>query len=1202
MALPPSTRSLSKTLAAELAEFPQLSWKLQGLKGGASAYVLSSLLAELERPALVITPNDREAEAFATELRTFLDEAVDEEFLARRVHLFPGREAPPLEMISPAADVEAARTAALYQLRQMKAPLVVTSPEALAVRTQPVAELLSATIYLVVGDDLYLEDFGARLEGLGYRRVGTVEEPGEVAVRGGIIDLWPPGAEYPCRCELLGDSIESIRLFDPDDQRSFETGEELVVLPALPFALERLAGPEVRRAVAARCEDLLLPTSERRNLDGSLGAGIRFPGVELLAPYVNTERAWLADYLTDSTVLILMDPPAAETALDDLERRLGEAAEAADAAGTFYPEPADLYVDSASLSGLLGRRPVIELDYAEAHESGGKAGHRVWRIDAHSNTAVTTARVRVKARRGQSGFRPVVDALEEARAKGSRLIVTASDQAQLSRLQHLLAGGGCGEVNRAESFADARAGSPEVVRLIQGNVRAGFALAADGLTVVTDEEIFGERRGGRRRRRASRAQTLNALRHLEAGDHVVHVDHGIGLYHGLKHMLAAGTEGDFLHVEYAGGDRYYLPVDRINLLEKYTGSGAAAPALDRLGGSSWARTKQRARDSILEMARELLDLEAFRAVRQRDAWVATDADFEEFEARFAFEETEGQLGAIRDIVADLGGEKPMDRVVCGDVGYGKTEVAVRAAYLCAMGGRQAALLVPTTVLARQHYDTLLERFDGYPVDIRMLSRFNSRAENAEIARELTAGSVDIVVGTHRLLQKDVEFASLGLLVIDEEHRFGVKAKEHIKQMRRQVDVLTMTATPIPRTLQLAMSGVRDLSLIETPPVDRLAIRTYVARYDEGLIRQAIRRELGRGGQVFFVHNRVSSIEIVARRMRELLPGARVAVAHGQMKELELEHVMVDFLDRETDVLVCTSIIESGLDISNANTILVNRADTFGLAQLYQIRGRVGRSHRRAYAYLLVPGEGLISEEARKRLAVLQELDDLGAGFRLAAHDMEIRGAGNLLGKQQSGHIAAVGFDLFMRMMEETTLELRGQPAAVEVEPEIELGAEAFIPAAYIEDVGERLLLYKRLANAATREQVEALAGELADRFGGLPRQAQDFVRIMAVRPALKWLAVESLKASDNVVALRLSEDSPVDREQLLRLVTSRPKKYRLRPEGSFTVQTGAASWNELVDEIEALLETLLAGIAEGGRHEGSSAKDDDVDEARRPAP
>jgi transcription-repair coupling factor (superfamily II helicase) len=1175
MSRSPSTAELRDALEDELSRVDELRWKLQGLGDGSAAHVLGSLVAEVERPVLLIASTQARAEAFAIELQTVLGEKPGDDFLSRRVHVFPAREAPPLEMISPPLEVEAARSAALFQLAQMKAPIVIASVAAILQRTEPRAELLSASLYLAAEDELELESFVPSMVDLGYRRVGLVEEPGEIAARGGIIDIWPAGSEYPCRVELYGDAIESLRYFDPADQRSFGTTDQVAIMPTGSCATDVLGSLRVRDLVHERCGDLLLPASERRELSAALASGIRFPGVELLSCYAREATSWVGEFLSESALVVTVEPTAVEAALEDAVDEIKVAEKAATDAGTFFPEPALLYVDKSDARALFARRPLLELDLTEAVESGGSEGDRVWRVESRGNESISAARAKVKAKRGDARFKPMADELSKL-ASSARVVVLASDATQLTRLRHLMELAGIENIATADTYGEALLGDAHRLFLVHGHLERGFRLPADGLAVVTDEEIFGQRRRPNRRRRATKARGLTTLAEIEVDDYMVHVDHGVGIYRGLKHLVVGGTEGDFIFIEYAGGDRYYLPVDRINLVEKYTGAGGN-PQVAKLGGAVWARAKKRAKASILEMARELLDIEAHRAVHERDKFVEPGAEFEEFEAHFPFEETEGQKNAIADIVGDLTSRKPMDRVVCGDVGYGKTEVAMRAAYLTVMGGRQAAFLVPTTVLARQHYDSLVERFENYPVKIGMLSRFQSRERNVEVIAELEAGTLDIVVGTHRMLQPDVRFSRLGLLVIDEEHRFGVKAKERVKKLRREIDVLTMTATPIPRTLQLALSGVRDLSLIETPPVDRLAIRTYVARFDEGLIKQSLDRELARGGQAFFVHNRVQSIDMIANRLRTLVPKAKIGVAHGQQKEGELEKVMHDFLSHEYDVLVCTSIIESGLDIANANTILVNRADTFGLAQLYQIRGRVGRSHRRAYAYLLVPGEKIITEDARRRLAVLQELDDLGAGFRIAAHDMEIRGAGNLLGKQQSGHVAAIGFELFMQMMDEATSELRGNPAGPRVEPEIELGSEAFIPDGYIEDIGERLLVYKRMANVEKAEAIEAIGEELADRFGPIPHQAADFMRIMSLRPALKRLAVESLKASGAAVAFRFHEDSPISRDRLVGLITEEPKRFRLRPGGGFTMALAGKGWEAMVDEIERFLDVLLSG-------------------------
>jgi transcription-repair coupling factor (superfamily II helicase) len=633
-------------------------------------------------------------------------------------------------------------------------------------------------------------------------------------------------------------------------------------------------------------------------------------------------------------------------------------------------------------------------------------------------------------------------------------------------------------------------------------------------------------------------------------------------------------EGDFLHLEYAGGDRLYLPVDRISLVQKYVGSDGATPPLDKLGGTSWDTVKRKARESIFAMAKELLEIYATREVMERRTFSTPDQYFREFEAAFAFEETPDQQRAVEEVLADMQRPKPMDRLICGDVGFGKTEVALRAAFLAVLDGRQVAVLVPTTVLAQQHFNTFRQRFQGYPVRVEMLSRFLTRAEAQVVVKGVASGEIDIVIGTHRLFQKDVSFKNLGLLVVDEEHRFGVVHKERIKRMRKLVDVLTLTATPIPRTLQMSLLSIRDLSVIETPPIDRLAIRTYLTRYDEGLIREAILREIGRGGQVFFVHNRVETIEIRARRLRELVPEATIAVAHGQMHERDLERVMAAFFAKKTHVLVCSAIIESGLDIPNANTIIIDHADHFGLAQLYQLRGRVGRSHERAFAYLMIPGEQLITRDAQLRLRALQDLDDLGGGFKLAAHDLEIRGAGNLLGKQQSGHIAAVGFELYEQMMEEAVRELRGEHVSAEVEPEIQLGFPAYIPDSYIPDENQRLVFYRRLAAIRGPSDLDEIATELRDRYGPIPPLADSFLRIMDLRRSLKDYMVIRAVLRDGAVSLQFHEDAKVNVQRLVQLVHKSKGRFKLSADFQFSFEPESDDWDGLVAETQSVLRDL----------------------------
>jgi transcription-repair coupling factor (superfamily II helicase) len=717
---------------------------------------------------------------------------------------------------------------------------------------------------------------------------------------------------------------------------------------------------------------------------------------------------------------------------------------------------------------------------------------------------------------------------------------------------------------------------PELKRgVMRGHLSRGFRLPEAHLVLVTFDEIFGTRKiQPTASAKTHPSHFLTSLSELKQDDYVVHLDHGIGVYRGLKFLQVAGVEGEFLHLEYEAGDRLYLPVDRINVVQKYIGGDDAKPALDRLGGSSWERVKAKSRKAILAMAEELVQIYALREARAGIACAPPDALYQEFEAAFEFEETADQQRAIDEALADMQKTKPMDRLVCGDVGYGKTEVAMRAAFLAVEGGRQVALLAPTTILAQQHLQTFRRRFRNHPVRVEMVSRFLTAKEIQQVLDGLAKGVVDIVIGTHRLLQKDVAIKNLGLVVIDEEHRFGVAHKERLKKLRQLVDVVSLTATPIPRTLHMSLVGIRDLSIIETPPLDRLAIQTYVTRYDERVIRDAILREVGRGGQVFFLHNRVETIDRLALKLADLVPEAKMDVAHGQMRPKDLEKVMLDFLDNKTQVLVCSAIIESGLDFPNANTIIINRADRFGLAQLYQLRGRVGRSHRHAYAYLLIPGEQAITPDAERRLRALQELDGLGGGFKLALHDLEIRGAGNLLGEQQSGQIAAIGFELYTEMMEHAVRELKGEAVAPEVEPEIRLGIPAYFPNDYIPDANQRLFFYKRLASLAKAEESDEIKAELKDRFGPYGQTVENLFLVMELRRVLKVFLVQQISASDGRVYLLFHAESPVKVEKLLALIKTQKNRFRLSPDGRLSFTPVHQDWEAMVDEVVELLHSI----------------------------
>lgn len=1130
--------------------------RLSGLRGAAQAFFLSQYFLRTPTPTLCVLASAQEAETFADDLRFFLG---SEKGTAKQIYLYPPWDVPAFEGLSPSSEVLAAQVEGLYALLSSGTPVLVTSIDAFAQRVIPQEDFISATLQLRPEQDFPLSNLVDHLTQWGYRRVPLVEEKGEMSVRGGIVDVFPPLASQPLRIEFIGDTVESLRTFDPSSQRSMERVEEFTFLPMRFFSLARLQS--ARRAIEEALADSEAKYREQQRIVENFKSGLPFPGIEFLLPYLYPTLESLNDYLPRGTVVWISDPTSTQSELDGFWGRVVLCADQVSTAGHFVPAPESLYLNAETTKMQLAscfRVELLGLETIDADLAVTGVSHTDFKPILH-------------ARGGESGLSPLVERIQHWQEERIHIFLVVSSTLQASHLQSLLLGHklhlpvvSAWQENAATSAA-----------IVVGSLSHGFALPADGVVFVAEEEIFGERRHRRHTRPRPVVDYLTGLSQLTTGDYVVHVDHGVGRYQGLRHLSVAGTEGDYLHLEYAGGDRLYLPVERINLVQKYTGADSHAPALDRLGGLNWEKVKKKTREAIQAMARELLEIHAARASTDRPSLASLDDAYEEFVARFPFEETSGQRIAIEDVLADLQSTKPMDRLVCGDVGYGKTEVALRAAFLTVQSGKQVAVLVPTTILAQQHAETFTRRFTDYPVRIELLNRFRSPQEIKSVVQGLAAGTVDIVIGTHRLLQRDIVFKNLGLMVIDEEHRFGVTHKEKIKKLRHLVDVLTLSATPIPRTLNMGLMGLRDLSVIETPPVDRQAIRTYVARFDEGLIRSAILQELGRGGQVFFVHNRVETIDKMAKQVRELVPEAVLAIAHGQMDEHELEKVMLDFLHHRSNVLLCSSIIESGLDIPTANTIIINRADQFGLAQLYQLRGRVGRSSQRAYAYLLIPGEHLLTKDATRRLEVLQELDDLGSGFRLAAHDLEIRGAGNLLGKEQSGQVAAVGFELYAQMLEETVIELRGGKIRVQIEPEIQLGLPAYIPEAYIPDVNQRLVFYKKLANVEDRADLEELGVEMEDRFGPLPQLVLMFLEVMDLRRVLREYLVTSVYKKGDKVTLHFHPDSPIKGQRLVAFLQKDRGRSQLSPDLRFTFTLKPEE--DVMVAIKALLQSLSEG-------------------------
>lgn len=1157
-------------VASRVVEEPRV--RVSGARGPSRAAFVAQLGRYLARPLLVFAATAREAEVLAQDVRFFLGEEADVDLAQKRVHVFPAWDTAPFAPMSPSPELIAQRIEGLFHLQRSANPVLVTTPEAVLQRVMPPSDLEAAVTYLVEGDDLDLGEIASRLTDWGYRRRPLVEDRGEFAIRGGLLDVFVTGQNEPLRIELIGDTIDSIRTFDAQSQRRIESREDALLLPATEVSLAGRNDPARVRLIEARAQEVEMPRRERLALLDALAEGTMLPGLEGLAPYLSPLVA-MFEYLPENTVLVRDGEEALVRAREDAWAAIVEHARLADEERRIYPSPEELFVPAAEQAERVAAFPSVELDALEDPQGTSEA------IEVRLPFEVRDTRLL----RETGQIAAIVERIRNWTRGDARVALVVGSAAQADRLRNVL---------ETEDLLVPVLGDdlPRVLLerdepgafILQGDLSGSVWLPADRLVCVAELNLFGEHRRSRRRKAVALTldEVMRSLEQLKPDDHVVHLDHGIGRYHGLTHLTVAGEEGDYLLLEYQGGDRLYLPVDRVSLVQKYVGGDGAEPDLDKLGGTQWERTKQKTKESIFAMAHELLELYAVRQRNESHAFSTDDPYYQEFEARFPFDETPDQGRAIREVLEDLGKGKPMDRLVCGDVGYGKTEVAMRAAFVVAMEGRQVAVLVPTTVLAQQHWESFKKRFEGYPVNIEMISSFRTRKHNQEVVQGLKAGTIDVVVGTHRLLQKDVEFSRLGLLVIDEEHRFGVRDKERVKQLRKLVDVLTLSATPIPRTLELSLTGIRDLSVIETPPLDRQAIRTYVTRSEDTVIRDAIVRELGRGGQVFFVHNRVQSIERWAEKLRALVPEARIAVGHGQMREHQLEKVMMGFLEHEFDVLCCTAIVESGLDIPNANTILINRADTFGLAQLYQLRGRVGRSPARAYAYLLIPGEQIVTKDARRRLQVLQELDDLGGGFKIAAHDLEIRGAGNLLGKKQSGHVTAVGFELYTRMMEEAVHELRGDPVQTEIEPEIHLGVAAYIPDSYVDDVNQRLVWYKRLAALRSTGDRLLLAEELRDRYGPMPTIVETLLDVMDLRRRMKGIAILEARVKGPRLAVRFHDTSPLPADRLVEFAAAGADST-LQPDGTLTVNLRPeADVLEGVSDLLARLEAMRPGPEE----------------------
>jgi len=1099
-----------------------------GLGGSMKSYVLSALYRAVPgRPFIVVTYSPQQAGRLGEDLATLLSPA--------EVMSFPALELWPHEEARESADVLSQRLAVKACLSRGRRALVVVPARAFARRLVPAEVFSEFSLTLKIGERHDRDSLITRFAGMGYERAELVERRGQFSARGDILDVFPPDSASPLRIEFFDDEIDSIREFDPASQRSSREVDHASLAPAREFLVSqnaREAGlARIEAQAAAQCKRLegLGRVTEARSLRDrtdsaleKLREGLTFDGEDQYAPAFYGRLGTILDYAADP-VVVVDEPARLREAFVGFEAEVREAYATLLEAGRVLPMEVSLFASAEEAMACLGRYQRLEFV-----------------LLARGTDISNTDRVRSFSGKPASPYHGKFDLLVKDlkawRRKKHRVVVVVSTEDRARRFREVMVENGI-EATCVPSITDEV--KPGNVIVSVGSLESGFELPSLRLVVLTDAELYGAER---RKRRLPQAQSagsrLAAFTDLRPGDYVVHVAHGIGRYMGIKTLEAAGAKRDYLLIQYAGEDRLYVPTDQIGLLQKYIGPEDSPPKLYKLGGTEWSRVKAKVKESVRDMARGLLELYAAREAIRGHAFSPDTPWQKEFEDAFPYEETPDQLNAIAEVKADMEKPRPMDRLLCGDVGYGKTEVAIRAAFKAVMDSKQVAVLVPTTILAQQHFTTFKDRFAGYPVRIAALSRFQSEAEQRDILKELRRGGIDIVIGTHRLLQPDVKFHDLGLVVVDEEQRFGVAHKEFLKELRKSVDVLTLTATPIPRTLHMALTGVRDMSVIETPPEDRFPVRTYVMEHDDTVIREAIVRELARGGQVYYVHNRVQTIDSAAMFLARLVPEARIGVAHGQMPEDRLEEVMLKFMDREYDVLVATTIIENGLDIPNVNTLVVTDADMLGLAQLYQLRGRVGRSNRVAYAYFMYRRDGVLSEVAEKRLSAIREFTDFGSGFKIAMRDLEIRGAGNLLGAEQHGHIAAVGFELYSRLVEEAVKELRGTTAAEEekTEPVIDLGVSAFIGDDYIADLRLKIEMYKKINAASTVDDVNDLEEEMEDRFGPAPEPCRNLLAIARIRAVARDIGVAQVASERDQVVVKLLPASRVSQDQVMEAV------------------------------------------------------------------
>jgi len=1149
--------------------------RLSGLTNTARSLYLPLLARAAKQPVLVIVADNKAAEALEPTLRAGceLTGAVDPD----RVVRLPAHDVLPFENLSPHPDVQEQRATALYKLATGGVSILIAPAEAAALRLFDRNYYASLAVTVRRGEELDVEILTAHLASVGYTQMDLVEMPGQFTRRGGILDVYSPEADRPVRIEFFGDEIETIRKFDPETQRSQSGLDETQLLPLTetPVTEHLLAAVHARlskQRVRVAAEGEGSSDEEEMEIQDAAAGGVSvFPGWEFFSSVAGAENYLLK--LVPNAVLFVDEPAMVRNQIDRWWNKVEQRHERSGIGNLIRPE--DIFLRPEVLQGLLESHHGLDLDQLGA-------------VDVLEDDN-TLGEIAVNSRptlRFHGSIPALVEQLKNLIAADQRIVLALPTQGDAERTATMLREYqvpyrfGSRVVQHGSELEEASymAGDMRVPVIVRTQIASGVSFPDVNLIMFGAHDLSDDADIHARPepKKSKTAAFLSDFRDLAIGDYVVHVEHGIAQYQGLKEIVQDGLAVEFMILEFAEQAKLYVPLTRLDLIQKYRSTDTGpAPQLNKLGSQQWVKTKARVRKAMQDMAAELLKLYAQRHTAQGTSF-APDNDFQrEFEDSFDYRETDDQLTAISAVKQDMESTTPMDRLLCGDVGYGKTEVAMRAAFKAVQDGKQVAVLTPTTVLAFQHFETFKKRFSQFPINIEMISRFRSPKEQKVIVEKIETGKVDVLIGTHRILSKDIKFQDLGLLIVDEEQRFGVRHKERLKQLRKEIDVLAMSATPIPRTLHMSLVGLRDMSVIETPPKDRMAIQTVVAKFDEKIIRSAIEVELERGGQVYFVHNRVESIYEIASRIQELVPGARVVVGHGQMGEKDLEQVMLAFMHHEFDVLVATTIIENGLDIPLANTIIINRADRHGLSELYQLRGRVGRSNRRAYAYLLIPPERELTDIARRRLAALKEFSDLGAGFKIAALDLELRGAGNMLGGEQSGHIEAIGFELYTSMLEAAVKELKGEGGDERPTTQLNLGIALRIDESYVAEENQRLRLYKKIAGAEGEKAIADLRSEMEDRYGALPDSTVYLLEAATLRLECERMGVAQIDRKRAELQVRFTENAAIDPQHLMRLVAKNAKRgAQFTPQGVLKFPLAATRPDEVLLEIRDLLEKL----------------------------